>query len=162
MNQTAYEETNQLFYKGGYKYQATQDFRIQIPIKPTTAIRTDWIELDTAGHLLLKKGYACDGPTDPAKDTKGNMRAAFVHDGVYQLIRLGLLPPEVRPLADEIYYEIMLADSKLVVRRDYHPWIQPIMLKVVEIRSRGHYEVLLGFGSKAADSSSERPAFRAP
>ena len=139
-------ESNPIFYRDGYKYQTTKDFKINIPVHPVTRIVTDWITLDTNGDLFLKWGYAWNGPSCPTKDTPGVIRGSAVHDAGYQLIRLGLLPPDTRSVFDQIYYDVILSDSRLVVNRDYHPWVRPVMLKVVSIRTRGHYEALMGFG----------------
>ena len=74
-------------YRSDYKYQLASDYRIQIPIRPAADIDTEFIRLATDGELTVKKGYAWDGPSGPVIDTKKNLRAALVHDALYQLMR---------------------------------------------------------------------------
>lgn len=98
-------------YAEGYKYQLRRTACIQVAIRPAQTIRTDWIELTADGWLTLQKGYAWDGPSGPAFDTPTFMRASAVHDALYQLLRLGLLAPELRAAADDEMHRICLEDG---------------------------------------------------
>jgi hypothetical protein len=103
----------------GWKYQIDGDFSVLLPELADPArppIRTKWIELDPDGTLRLKDGYASDGPTDPAIDTPSFMRGAFAHDGLYALIRMGLLPQSARPIADKILRRLCREDGMFSVR----------------------------------------------
>lgn len=106
-------------YKKGYKYVLAEDFGIKIKIKPIIRIETQFIILETNGLLKIKKGYACDGPSGPTFDTKTFMRAAFVHDALYQLIREGYLSEEHREPADEELQRICLEDGMSSLRAWY-------------------------------------------
>lgn len=88
-------------YTKGYKYVLAENFMKIINIKPKNNIETLFIDLDTDGKLSIKKGYAWDGPSGPTIDTNTFMRAALVHDSLYQLIRVGFIPLECRELADK-------------------------------------------------------------
>jgi hypothetical protein len=60
----------------------------------------------------LKKSCAWDGPSGPTIDTKGFMRGSLVHDGLYQLMRDGLLDhEEYRKDADLLLKAICLEDG---------------------------------------------------
>ena len=110
-------------YKSGYKYQLVKTFDI------TTAIiwydiSTDYIILDDKGVLTILKGYAWDGPSGPTYDSKNSLRASLVHDSLYQCIRLGLLPSEIRVYADIELDKILKEDGMWVVRRWY--WLKGV------------------------------------
>lgn len=74
-------------YKSGYKYQLKQPYSVVIPIKPGTAIASEFISLATDGTLSINRGYAWDGPSGPTIDTLNFMRGSLVHDALYQLMR---------------------------------------------------------------------------
>lgn len=76
-----------IFYKADYKYQLSKDFSFNTSIMTKKNIKTDFIYLDMNGNLLVKKGYAWDGPSGPVIDTDKNMRASLVHDAIYHLMR---------------------------------------------------------------------------
>ena len=74
-------------YRSGYKYQLVESHELIVGVTPTVDVETDYIDLAATGFLLIKKGYAWDGPSGPAIDTKNFMRGSLVHDALYQLIR---------------------------------------------------------------------------
>lgn len=78
---------NEIRYRSGYKYQLAAEYSINVGVIPDTNIATDFIELNTDGVLVIKRGYAWDGPSGPAIDTKNFMRGSLVHDALYQLMR---------------------------------------------------------------------------
>lgn len=81
-------------YKAGYKYQLQSDYIHQLSyVCPDIAveIETDYLWLGLDKTLIVKKGYAWDGPSGPTIDTKNFMRGSLVHDALYQLMRLGHL-----------------------------------------------------------------------
>ena len=77
------------------------------------------------GHAVEKrtaqaeKGYAWDGPSGPAIDTKNFMRGSLVHDACYQLMREGLLPQDKRKPSDVLLWLICLDDGMSRTRADY-------------------------------------------
>ena len=81
----------QIRYRSGYKYQLVEDYSGNVSIAPEVNIDTLYIVLSTEGNLLIKRGYAWDGPSGPAWDTKNFMRSSLVHDALYQLMRQELL-----------------------------------------------------------------------
>ena len=83
-------------YRSGYKYQLAEDLIVQTDIYPEQDLDTQFIRLRTDGELLLRSGYASDGPSGTTIDRpkKHVMDGAFVHDALCQLFRMGLLPQD--------------------------------------------------------------------
>jgi hypothetical protein len=106
-----------IVYRGGYKYQLVDDYQVRIDILPAAFILTPFIRLDTDGLLSIVSGYAWDGPSGPAIDTKNFMRGSLVHDALYQLMRERKLDPETqREPADRILQRICLEDGMSSIR----------------------------------------------
>lgn len=132
-------------YKSDYKYQLAEDYKVMVSIKPTSLLISDYIELDTHGNLLIKKGYAWDGPSGPVKDTHENMRGSIVHDALYQLMREGKLSTRThRKAADQIFKDICKEDG------------------VSAIRASAYYKALQKFGRPAASPENKKLVCRAP
>lgn len=100
-----------IFYKKGYKYQLQRDYAIQTYIFHRKPIITKYIQMNIDGILVIKSGYAWDGPSGPTIDTKTFMRGSLVHDALYQLIRIGKLPENKRNDADLLLKNICLEDG---------------------------------------------------
>ena len=109
-------------FRSGYKYQLAEDYSAIIPIAPLAEIITDYIILirepslihgiaPCEGQLTIKKGYAWDGPSGPAIDTKSAMRGSLIHDAGYQLLRSGLQAASVRTKWDELYKQCCLVSA---------------------------------------------------
>jgi hypothetical protein len=114
---------NCIAYRGGYKYQIKQDYNLpNSGIIPNQPVDIQFIRLDVDGHLLIRSGYAWDGPSGPTIDTKNFMRGSLVHDALYQLMREGLLDMTAhRDPADRLLQSICIQDgmSKLRARWVY-------------------------------------------
>ena len=132
-------------YRSDYKYQLAEGYAITISIRPKTDITTDFIDLDSAGKLTVKKGYAWDGPSGPVKDTRENMRASLVHDALYQLMRNNKLNTRThRKAADQLFKDICKADG------------------VSNLRASTYYKALRRFGQPAASPQNKKKIARAP
>ena len=106
-----------IFYKGGYKYQLDKEYSINTGLYPSKAIYRGFITLYASGHLVIKYGYAWDGPSGPTIDTKSFMRGSLVHDALYQLIRDGGLPEDpCRKQADDLLRKICIEDGMTALR----------------------------------------------
>ena len=70
-------------------------------------------------RLCIKACYAWDGASGPTVDTKATMYAGLVHDALYQLIRLGILPPGARKEADKLFRRLLKEDGMPFIRRWY-------------------------------------------
>ena len=124
-----------IFYKSGYKYQLQSDYVHRLPhmnLLPyvLNEIETDYLWLGTQGafndvhmQLIVKRGYAWDGPSGPTIDTKNFMRGSLVHDALYQLMRLGHLDKNVyRIRADRELYSICREDGMCHIRAQVVYW----------------------------------------
>ncbi len=108
---------SQIAYRGGYKFQLVQDYRVQIRVLPDADVHTDYIDLDREGQLVIRKGYAWDGPSGPTIDTRNFMRGSLVHDALYQLMRQEEISKDRwRGEADRILRRMCRADGMNAVR----------------------------------------------
>ena len=104
-------------YRSGYKYQLTSRACFMTEIHPVEDIETKFINLSESGILLVKSGYAWDGPSGPTLDSKSAMRASLAHDALYQLLRLKHIKGEKnRRKSDRVFYELLLKDKMWKVR----------------------------------------------
>lgn len=133
-------------YKGGYRYQLQHLYSASTWILPPSgkAIDTGYISLSESGVLMIRDGYAWDGPSGPTLHTKSFMRGSLEHDALYQLMRLGLLPQSYREAADQRLRQVCLEDGMWPVRA---AWV---------------YQAVRTFGAKAAEVGSERVVQTAP
>jgi len=128
-------------YRGGYKYQLAEDIIIPIGWGVNGDINTQFIDL-IDGALIIRSGYAWDGPSGPTIDTKTFMRGSLAHDALYQLIRQGYLSDNYRKSADDALRDICLKDS------------------MNRLRAWWVYKAVRIFGSKATDKPKK--IFTAP
>ncbi|MBT76736.1 MAG: DUF1353 domain-containing protein [Gammaproteobacteria bacterium] len=132
-------------YRSDYKYQLAEGYEISTLIRPGVDINTDYINLDVAGKLLVKKSYAWDGPSGLVKDTQKNMRASLVHDALYQLMRNKHLSARTwRKAADIQFMELCKQDG--VSNRTANLW----------------YRGLRRYGKPAASPENKKKVARAP
>jgi len=132
-------------YRSGYKYQLAEDYRVKVRVIPVQDIDTGFIGLTTQGMLLVKEGYAWDGPSGPTWDTKNFMRGSLVHDALYQLMRnRHLSKTRWRAEADNELKRMCLEDGMFRIRA---AWV--------------HRGVRVG-GGPAADPASKKKVFTAP
>ena len=100
------------FLRVYYKYKLAEDLHTFMNFEPPRDIITDFIEFQRDGKLILKKGYASDGPSGPTIDDETNIQGGFIHDAGYQLMRLGLLPErKYKPLFDRALEMICRIDG---------------------------------------------------
>ena len=118
-----------IMYKKGYKYQLHEEYAFRFDrgsfLKECKAM---FITYDYERcELVAMPGYAWDGPSGPTLDTKTTMRGSLVHDIIYQLIRLEILPFGFWRNADRILDEILREDGMCRFRRWY--WIKCLQLR---------------------------------
>lgn len=106
-----------------YKFELAENFSIQtgflIPesiITPNN--RYPFITLSDNGILEIWKGYAIDGVTNAINSTNV-IKAAFVHDALYQLMRIGKLPLSYKDKSDKLFYDILIKDGTAKFRAWY-------------------------------------------
>ena len=132
-------------YKGGYKYQLKQDYSVDTPIRPKVTIDSQFIFLNIDGFLLIRSGYAWDGPSGPTIDTQNFMRGSLVHDALYQLLREKLLAGEgYRKKADSLLQDLCMEDGMFSIRAW---WV---------------YQGVRFGGGPSADPNKDRPKKHAP
>ncbi len=132
-------------YRSDYKYQLAEGYQIKTLIRPKAVINTDFIDLDIAGNLLIKKSYAWDGPSGPVKDTPENMRASLVHDALYQLMRIKELNTRTHRKTADIQFMVICKEDG-VSSRTANLW----------------YRGLRRFGKPAASPENKKKIVRAP
>jgi hypothetical protein len=133
-------------YRSGYKYQLASDYIQETNIFPRTAVEDhEFVELSLTGRLIVRKGYAWDGPSGPVVDTRLNMRASLVHDAFYQLIRMRYLTiKDHKDKADLLFKKMCIEDG--------------VSQKFAQIYYLG---LKLG-GRPSADPKNEKTVKRAP
>ena len=132
-------------YKGGYKYQLAENNCIErISIFPENNIDTPYIALTTEGEITVKVGYAWDGPSGTAIDTKNFMRGSLIHDALYQLLREKHIDAKWRLQADNELRRICIQDGMSKPRAW---WV---------------YKGVRWFASPAADPAHTKPVITAP
>jgi len=131
-------------YKSGYKYQLAEYYQIMTGIKGFSA-RYSFLSLYKTGRLGIEEGYAWDGPSGPAIDTRNFMRGSLVHDALYQLMRRGRMDAKTsREQADRLLQKMCIEDGM---------W---------RIRAWWVYKSLRWFGGAASDPENQRPVIKAP
>lgn len=105
-----------IVFKAGYKYQLVAPYTHETGIELEHGVSTPFLRMYTNGRLVINSGYAWDGPSGPAIDSKNFMRGSLVHDALYQLMRMGHLAGRYRERADRILQEICLADGMWRIR----------------------------------------------
>jgi len=98
-------------YTEGYLYQTEADFEWPTGIKPVKQGGNRFVTLRDDGLLYIAAGYAWDGASGPAINTKSFVRASLVHDALYQLIRLGVVATDDRVIADRLLRDILIKDG---------------------------------------------------
>ena len=99
-----------LYTQGGYKYQLREDLVLQSSIVGYD-VDLPFIRLKEDGALIIKRGYASDGPSGPTFDMwrprklfkwlyKKFLMPAVGHDALYQLLRMKMIPASLRGNAD--------------------------------------------------------------
>jgi hypothetical protein len=131
-------------YRDGYKYQLAAEYRVQTTLRPPWVVKSDFLLLKPDGLLVIRKGYAWDGPSGPTIDTRSSMRGSLVHDALYQMIREGLLPATARLRADEELRRLCIEDGMW-------KWRAALWFRAVSKAAAG-----------AADPAHDRVVYAAP
>ena len=108
-------------YRQGYKYQLADDYTLVTPVTGYEA-DTQFLTLRPSGELLIRSGYAWDGPSGPMVDTENTKTPSLVHDAFYQLIRHGLLAGEAKTKADKFFYDMCVDRGMSRIRAGYAFW----------------------------------------
>lgn len=133
-----------IFYREGYEYQLMSPFHIETVITPPAPVVTEFITLGVDGRLDILPGYAWDGASGPAIDTRDFMRGSLVHDALYQLLRGGYIEAKWREETDKLLRAVCIEDGMPHFRAEYV------------------YQAVRVFADVAADPSIEHPILQAP
>jgi len=126
-----------------WKYKLTKTYTISTPILGCNGANS-YLYIGKDGSLTIYRGYAWNG-ANVIRDTEHNMRASLVHDSLYQLIGLGIVPPNYKKEADQVFYDIMLEDEE-----------NQVFAKIC-------YEAVRKFGgSSCVPGSKDKKVFTAP
>lgn len=107
-----------------YKFEVAEYFYLQTEFRPSKDIQVFSngklvLSLSTSGLLEIFPGYAWDGASGIAINTKNFIRGSLVHDVPYQLMRMGLLPLSQRDKADRLLQKICIEDGMSTFRAWY-------------------------------------------
>jgi len=109
----------------GWKYRTTEEYQVQTPIKPERDVSSsgEYVRLMSDGLMVIKKGYAWDGPSGMlVPDLLSLMRASLVHDAFYQLSREGLIDLSQRDEVDELFRGHCIEDGTFVWLANFGHW----------------------------------------
>lgn len=98
-------------YIDGKKYQLVESYGIETGWALPISTMNRFVKLSKTGYLRIEAGFAWDGPSGPAWDTRSFMRASLVHDALYGMLRERRLPYEYKVLADDLFYKLCLEDG---------------------------------------------------
>lgn len=112
--------TNIIKYRSGYKYQLAEDYFHALPFDFDSVVPfSDGFLRWSPSILIIKAGYAWDGASGPAIDTSDIMRASLVHDALYQCIRQGYIPHELKSACDSEFKRICEESGMSTIRASY-------------------------------------------
>jgi hypothetical protein len=106
-----------------YKYQLAATIHFDTGIKGYSFIAT-YLGMTPSGTLIIREGYMWDGASGPTMDSECSMRASLLHDALFQLIRLNLLPLKIKPIADKLFHDILIHDGMAPIRAMF--WYEAI------------------------------------
>ncbi len=141
-------------YHRGVKYSLHAQYQHQTDLR-CTPYDTDLLTLTVSGLLVIHPGYAWDGCSGPCIDTDAIMRAALVHDAIYELIRHGACPQSQKALADRLFQTLYAEDAA----RLRFGW--PLQ-QLSKWRDDWVYWAVDHFGSSSVQPKAERPVLTAP
>jgi len=107
----SHASAQRVIYQKGDDRKTVKLFVVNTGLKVKESIRTRFLTLFTSGLLFIEIGYAWNGASGPTIDTKSSIRASLVHDALYQLIRMGLLPLSYRAEIDRLFRRILIEDG---------------------------------------------------
>ena len=98
-----------------FKYITLEEYRHKTPFHHMAA-KAPLVELAHDGTLIISPGFFWDGASGPTVDTQDSMRGSLVHDALYFLMRLGLIPIEAKQEADRLLEVICIEDGMSPIR----------------------------------------------
>ncbi len=108
------------YHKGKFKYQLANDYVMNIGFSQASGLKTEFVELAADGKLTVKSGFAWDGVTGLAFDTRNFMRASLVHDALFLLLRHTGENLALHERADDLFLNIAKKDGVNAFRARLH------------------------------------------
>ena len=102
-----------------YKYRLEEAEIFHTRILGRT-IEHKYFLLSSDGRLVVREGYLWDGVSGPTYDSKNTMRPGLGHDAKYHMIRLMLIPLDMKPLADKEFKQDLLSAGVVKFRAAYY------------------------------------------
>ena len=90
-----------------WKYVLEKEVQLALPLELCGDVYISPYLIAGGSLLVIKDGYAWDGASGPTVDTPATMYPALVHDALYQLMRLGIIPTGARKEADKLFLKIV-------------------------------------------------------
>ena len=106
------------YEKVNWKYVLTEGciIGVKLPDREAPYCATDYFSV-MPDMIIVRAGYAWDGASGPTVDTDNSMTASLIHDVLYQAIREGLLPTNIRRHADREFRRLLKRDGMSFLRR---------------------------------------------
>lgn len=137
-------------HRRGYHWVLAECACYQTSIIGREAV-TEYVSLLNDGRIYLKERYATDGITGITGKLWEKLftrswleNRSYPHDGIYQLIRLGLIPAFCKINADDDLKKGCIKDGAYI-------WMAHLVWKMVD-----------KYGGKAIDSKYNRPIIEIP
>jgi hypothetical protein len=106
-----------------YKYDTLEPLVFLTDICPEEDIVHPYFTIGKDGVVTVPAGYAWDGPSGPAIDSKCFMRGSLAHDIFYQASQLRLpLPPDWKAKADNLLIRLCREDGMSRLRAAWVHW----------------------------------------
>lgn len=99
-----------IWFSKGYKYQLKRDYHHILHFDTECFAVSPFLSL-SGRDLKIRRGYAWDGASGPTWDDKTNYRGSLVHDALYQLMQMDLLPRVFQVEADEELALVCIEDG---------------------------------------------------
>ena len=110
-------------YRKGYKYSLWETYQVKLAFIRGYSVVHRLFKLEPDGTLTVYEDYPWDGPSGPTLDTPSFMRGSLVHDVLFEMLRLGLIPHDpCFHLANRELENICLEDGMWRWRAFYVLW----------------------------------------
>ena len=126
--------------KNEWKYELADAYSCMVPVFPDKyccyPVVDEFVSLTPQGLLCFRESYCWDGPSGPTIDTPSSMRGALKHDGLYQLMRAGVLDIKWREATDKVLRDTCKEDGMWGWRADW--WYRAVRLAAGPAAKKGH------------------------
>jgi len=146
-------------YIAGIKYCLTKDEVFQTSVRPTSPIKTRFIDMNVMGQMRVKIGWAWDGCSGPTIDAPWNQRAGCGHDALYWLARNGYLSAGWKKTFDGDFFCWLIEDINVIKKREKKSNLWKSWYKKI---AYGYYWAVGKFANAAISPKNKRKKLNAP